>query len=297
MCTTCGCGDDGAVITPAGQAPADHHHTHDHHTHDHDHHTHDHAHVHTETVSLEQKVLAKNDLVAAENRRRLAEHDILAFNLTSSPGAGKTTLLERTIRDLGRDRPIAVIEGDQETLLDADRIRRAGARAVQVNTGAGCHLDAEMVRRALEALDPDRGTLLFIENVGNLVCPAMFDLGEHSKVLVISVTEGADKPLKYPHMFAAAGVVIVNKIDLLPYVDFDVDVCSGHARSVNPDLDILALSATTGDGTAEWYGWITDLANPPERRMSQDSVDKTMCAGVDRESSAAQVGRRSTPVV
>ncbi|MDO3636617.1 hydrogenase nickel incorporation protein HypB [Mycolicibacterium arseniciresistens] len=304
MCATCGCGDDGAVITPAGQAPAHHHHTHEGHTHDvthsdHDH-THDqadHTHVHTETVSLEQKVLAKNDLVAAENRRWLAEHDILAFNLTSSPGAGKTTLLERTIRDLGRDRPIAVIEGDQETLLDADRIRRAGARAVQVNTGAGCHLDAEMVRRALEALHPDRGTLLFIENVGNLVCPAMFDLGEHSKVLVISVTEGADKPLKYPHMFAAAGVVIVNKIDLLPYVDFDVDVCAGHARSINPDLDILALSATTGDGTADWYAWIADLANQPKSDMSRELVDKTMSAGVDQKISAAQVGRRSTPAV
>ncbi|MCZ8381675.1 hydrogenase nickel incorporation protein HypB [Mycobacterium sp. CPCC 205372] len=288
MCATCGCGDDGAVITPAGQAPAHHHHTHA---------DHDHTHVHTETVSLEQKVLAKNDLVAAENRRWLAEHDILAFNLTSSPGAGKTTLLERTIRDLGRDRPIAVIEGDQETLLDADRIRRAGARAVQVNTGAGCHLDAEMVRRALEALHPDRGTLLFIENVGNLVCPAMFDLGEHSKVLVISVTEGADKPLKYPHMFAAAGVVIVNKIDLLPYVDFDVDVCAGHARSINPGLDILALSATAGDGTADWYAWIADLANQPKLDMSQDLVDKTMSAGVDQKISAAQVGRRSTPAV
>jgi hydrogenase nickel incorporation protein HypB len=286
MCATCGCGDDGAVITPAGQAPAHHHHTHDDHTHTHDHDTHhdqDHTHVHTETVSLEQKVLAKNDLVAAENRRWLAEHDILAFNLTSSPGAGKTTLLERTIRDLGRDRPIAVIEGDQETLLDADRIRRAGARAVQVNTGAGCHLDAEMVRRALEALDPERGTLLFIENVGNLVCPAMFDLGEHSKVLVISVTEGADKPLKYPHMFAAAGVVIVNKIDLLPYVDFDVGVCAGHARSINPDLDIITLSATAGDGTADWYAWIADLANWSTSDMSQELVDKTMSAGVDRD--------------
>jgi hydrogenase nickel incorporation protein HypB len=299
MCATCGCGDDGAVITMAGQAPAHHHpHTHDDHTHpDHTHPDHAHDHVHTETVSLEQRVLAKNDLVAAENRRLLAELDILAFNVTSSPGAGKTTLLERTIRDLGRDRPIAVIEGDQETLLDADRIRRAGARAVQVNTGAGCHLDAEMVRRALEALDPDRGTLLFIENVGNLVCPAMFDLGEHSKVLVISVTEGADKPLKYPHMFAAAGLAIVNKIDLLPYVDFDVDVCARHARSVNPGLDILALSATAGDGTADWYAWIANLANRPKSDMSQELVDKTMSAGVDQGISAAQVGRRSTPAV
>ena len=218
MCATCGCGDDGAVITLAGHHDHDHPHDHDHH-HDHD------GHAHTETVSLEQKVLAKNDLLAEKNRQWLAERRILAFNVTSSPGAGKTTLLERTIRELGVDRPIAVIEGDQETLLDAERIRAAGARAVQVNTGAGCHLDAAMVHRALETLDPTPGSFLFIENVGNLVCPALFDLGERSKVVVISVTEGTDKPLKYPHMFAAAGLVIVNKIDLLPYVDFDLEAC------------------------------------------------------------------------
>ncbi len=172
------------------------------------------GHTHTETISLEQKVLEKNDLLAEQNRQWLAGRGILALNVTSSPGAGKTTLLERTIRELTDDRPVAVIEGDQETLLDAERIRAAGARAVQVNTGAGCHLDADMVHRALHALDPEPASLLFIENVGNLVCPALFDLGEHSKVVVISVTEGADKPLKYPHMFAAAGLVIINKIDL-----------------------------------------------------------------------------------
>ncbi|MDT0551168.1 hydrogenase nickel incorporation protein HypB, partial [Streptomyces lonegramiae] len=143
---------------------------------------------------------------------------------------------------------VTVIEGDQETLLDADRIRAAGARAVQVNTGAGCHLDAAMIHRALESLDPAPGSVLFIENVGNLVCPALFDLGEHSKVVVVSVTEGTDKPLKYPHMFAAAGLVILNKIDLLPYVDFDVETCCRHARSVNPDVTILPTSATRGDG-------------------------------------------------
>lgn len=251
MCATCGCGDDSAVITLPG------------HEHDHDHgngHSHDHPHTRTETISLEQKVLQKNDLLAGQNRQWLARRRVLALNITSSPGAGKTTLLERTIRELRADWPVAVIEGDQETLLDAERIRTAGARAVQVNTGAGCHLDADMVHRALHALDPARDSLLFIENVGNLVCPALFDLGEHTKVVVISVTEGADKPLKYPHMFAAAGLVVVNKIDLLPYVDFDIEKCTGYARSINPGVNILALSATTGDGIGSWYDWIDSQA-------------------------------------
>lgn len=253
MCATCGCGQDGAVITLAG------------HDHPHDHppdHEHPHGdHQHTETVSLEQKVLAKNDLIAEQNRQWLAERGILALNITSSPGAGKTTLLERTIRELGANRTVTVIEGDQETLLDADRIRAAGARAVQVNTGAGCHLDAAMIHRALESLDPDPGSVLFIENVGNLVCPALFDLGEYSKVVVVSVTEGTDKPLKYPHMFAAAGLVILNKIDLLPYVDFDLETCCRHARSVNPGVTILPTSATRGDGLDAWYAWIDAQVN------------------------------------
>jgi hydrogenase nickel incorporation protein HypB len=263
MCATCGCGQDGATITLPG-----HEHRHDH-DHDHDH-PHDHA--HTETVILEQKVLAKNDLIAEENRQWLADRNILAFNLTSSPGAGKTTLLERTVRDLVSNRPVAVIEGDQETLLDAERIKAAGARAIQINTGAGCHLDAEMVRRALDALAPEPESLLFIENVGNLVCPALFDLGEDSKVVVVSVTEGADKPLKYPHMFAAAGLVIVNKTDLLPYVDFDLETCCGYVRSLNPDAEILPISATSGDGSARWYEWIESRANST---MSLTAVDKT----------------------
>src|SRR6202048_2109261 len=197
MCATCGCGDDGAVITLAGD---DHHHEHDH----------DHHHEHlpaTETISLEQKVLAKNDELAEANRKWLAQRNILAFNVTSSPGAGKTTLLERTIRELGTKRPVSVIEGDQETLLDAERIRATGCRVVQVNTGAGCHLDAEMTHRALETLQPEPDSLVFIENVGNLVCPALFDLGEQTKAVVISVTEGAVKPLMSPHMLAAAAFV------------------------------------------------------------------------------------------
>lgn len=260
MCATCGCGDDGATITSAGRGhPQDHTHAHDH-THSHDH-IHPHEHPHTETISLEQKVLAKNDVLAEQNRQWLAERGILAFNMTSSPGAGKTTLLERTIRHLGSQRQISVIEGDQETLLDADRITAAGARAVQVNTGAGCHLDADMIERALHTLAPDSGSLLFIENVGNLVCPALFDLGEHSKVVVISVTEGTDKPLKYPHMFAAAGLVLINKVDLLPYVDFDLDLCARHARSVNPGVEIVNVSATKGDGMDAWFEWIDARAN------------------------------------
>ena len=233
MCATCGCGDNTTTITVAGD-----------------------DHPHYETITLEQKVLAKNYQIAEHNRQSLVERGILALNVTSSPGAGKTTLLERTIRELGDDLPVAVIEGDQETLLDAKRIQAAGARAVQVNTGAGCHLDADMVHRALHALDPEPKSVLFIENVGNLVCPALFDLGEHSKVVVISVTEGQDKPLKYPHMFAAAGLVLINKIDLVPYVNFDLETCFGYARSVNPGVHILPISATRGDGLDAWYDWI-----------------------------------------
>ena len=191
----------------------------------------------------------------------MAERNILAFNVTSSPGAGKTTLLERTIRELQSRRPVSVIEGDQETLLDAERIRATGCRVVQINTGAGCHLDAEMTHRALETLQPEPDSLVFIENVGNLVCPALFDLGEQTKVVVISVTEGADKPLKYPHMFAAAGLVIINKTDLLPYVDFDLDMCVSHARSINPDVGIMPVSATTGEEMHLWYDWIDARAN------------------------------------
>lgn len=245
MCATCGCGADGPTITVPGAAPP-------HHDHDHDQ-TQDHAHTHT--VVLEHRVLAKNDALAEQNRRWLAQHRIVALNLTSSPGAGKTTLLERTVREL-RTSPVTVIEGDQETLLDAERIRATGVPAVQINTGAGCHLDAQMVGEAIKALNPPENSLLFIENVGNLVCPAMFDLGELTKVVIISVTEGADKPLKYPHMFAAAGLVVINKSDLLPYVDFDVDRCAGYARSVNPGVTIVTVSAKTGAGLGDWYRWI-----------------------------------------
>ena len=204
-------------------------------------------------MAIEEAILAKNDHLAEHNRSWFTARDITALNLMSSPGSGKTTVLERTIAELRTTRPVCVIEGDQETTFDADRIRRAGARAVQVNTGAGCHLDAPMVEQAVAALAPEPGAYLFVENVGNLVCPALFDIGEHAKVVIISVTEGQDKPLKYPHMFSAADLVLVNKTDLLPYVDFDLDAFGDFARQLNPGADILPVSAKSGAGMGEWY--------------------------------------------
>jgi len=210
----------------------------------------------TELVHFEHRLLAKNDSLAEKNRSWFRERAILALNLVSSPGAGKTSLLERTIRDLGAEFPISVIEGDQETANDSDRIRSAGARAVQVNTGTGCHLDADMIARGLAILAPENETTVMIENVGNLVCPALFDLGEFAKVVILSVTEGEDKPLKYPHMFRASSLMIVNKIDLLPYVNFDVDKCLAFARQVNPKIQVIRLSATQGQGLSNWYEWL-----------------------------------------
>jgi hydrogenase nickel incorporation protein HypB len=201
-------------------------------------------------------VLEKNDAMADQNRAWFAGREVLALNLVSSPGAGKTTLLERTIRDLKSEMSIGVIEGDQATARDGERIRAAGAPAIQVNTGAGCHLEADMVARAIRELKPAAGSLLLIENVGNLVCPAMFDLGEHAKVVILSVTEGEDKPLKYPHMFLAAVMLIINKTDLLPHVDFDLSLAAGYARDVNPQIKIISVSARTGEGLGEWYDWL-----------------------------------------
>lgn len=207
-------------------------------------------------VVLEQKVLARNDHLAEHNRTWLAERNIVAVNLMSSPGSGKTTLLERTIRELGG--AVSVVEGDQETEFDADRIRATGAPVVQVNTGAGCHLDADMLARALRSLDPAPGSVVFVENVGNLVCPALFDLGEQRRVVVMSVTEGADKPLKYPHMFATADVVLLNKTDLLPYVEFDAARFASSVRQVNERARVINVSATRGDGVSDWYGWLRE---------------------------------------
>jgi hydrogenase nickel incorporation protein HypB len=244
----------------------------DHHNHPHDPHEdngqHRHgnesraAHVHApgmdgrRMVRIEQDILAKNQRHADTNRRYLAERGVFALNLVSSPGSGKTTLLVRTVEALQHRLPVAVIEGDQQTGRDAERIRATGVDALQINTGKGCHLDAHMVGHALEQLQPVAEGVLFIENVGNLVCPAAFDLGEAHKVVVLSVTEGEDKPLKYPDMFHAADLLLLNKIDLLPYLEFDVDVCIDYARRINPKLAVLQVSATRGDGMAAWLAWI-----------------------------------------
>ena len=207
-------------------------------------------------VDIEMDVLAKNNQVAAHNRAHFAAAGIVALNLVSSPGSGKTTLLTQTLTQLGHSAACAVIEGDQQTTHDADRIRATGVPAIQVNTGKGCHLDAEMVHAAVHQLPAGKLSLLFIENVGNLVCPASFDLGERHKVAILSVTEGEDKPLKYPHMFAASRLMILNKIDLLPYVSFDVEACIAFARRVNPEIEVIALSATTGEGMPLWLAWL-----------------------------------------
>ncbi|MEL6977831.1 MAG: hydrogenase nickel incorporation protein HypB [Pseudomonadota bacterium] len=260
MCVVCGCGGDGAtIVSPNGQS-ADHHHHHDH-----GHQSHDAAgpaHSHApgldakRMIEIETDILSKNDRFAARNRARLAEEGAVALNLVSSPGSGKTTLLCATIAAIGARWPVAVIEGDQQTSNDADRIRAAGAPAVQVNTGKGCHLDAHMVGHAFEHFSDLSQRVLFIENVGNLVCPAAFDLGEVAKVAVLSVTEGEDKPIKYPDMFAASRLMILNKIDLAPHVDFDIDACEAYARRVNPEIEILRLSARTGEGMQAWLDWI-----------------------------------------
>jgi hydrogenase nickel incorporation protein HypB len=207
-------------------------------------------------LKIEQDILAKNDAYAAQNRKALAQRGIFALNLVSSPGAGKTALLVKTILALGDRFDISVIEGDQQTSHDAERIRATGAPAVQINTGKGCHLDAHMVAHAFARLDPPQGAILMIENVGNLVCPAAFDLGEAHKVVVLSVTEGEDKPLKYPDMFRRASLLLINKIDLLPYLEFDLELCVANAQRTNPDLGIIGVSAVTGAGIPAWLAWL-----------------------------------------
>ena len=298
MCVVCGCSDHrhedalGAAVLPARAQGQGHAHAHEHahghahaHTHAHDH-THDHGHAHADpraldldfganaarvsvpgmsserAIRLEADVLGANDTIARANRRHFDAHDVVAWNLVSSPGSGKTTLLVATIDALKRTHPrlpLAVIEGDQQTSHDADRIRATGVPAVQVNTGKGCHLDAPMVAAAFDRLHDGlgtRGSLLLIENVGNLVCPALWDLGERGKVAILSVTEGEDKPLKYPDMFAAATLMVLTKADLLPHLDFDVARCIDYARRVNPGIEVLLVSAKSGQGLEAWLRWL-----------------------------------------
>jgi hydrogenase nickel incorporation protein HypB len=269
VCDTCGCSDDAGVrVVVPGQSAELTPHTHGS-GHPHPHgsdHSHDSGHTHgvytppaSRTIAIERNLLEKNDDLAGHNRKWLAEHHLAVLNVMSSPGAGKTSLLERTIREADSGRTMCVVEGDQETAFDAERIKATGAPVVQINTGAGCHLDAGMLWRGLATLRPPDGSLLFVENVGNLVCPALFDLGEAAKVVIISVTEGDDKPLKYPHMFAAADLVVINKTDLLPYVDFDVERCITDARRVNPGVTALPLSVRSGEGLPVWYAWLDAL--------------------------------------
>ena len=273
MCTTCGCSDthDVRYTVPGAHAHGTDGHGHDHaHPHEHDHdHGHSHPHplpadayaalhsgVHGRTIALEREILAKNQALAERNRGWFEGREVLALNLMSSPGSGKTTLLERTLRALRDEMRIYVVEGDQATTNDAERIRATGCPVIQVNTGTGCHLEADMLARGMQQLKPVPGSLVLIENVGNLVCPALFDLGERAKVVVLSVTEGDDKPEKYPHMFRACRLMLINKIDLLPHVRFDVDRCIAHARAVNPGIEVLRVSAETGEGMAAWYQWL-----------------------------------------
>lgn len=295
---------DGTVHTHSHDHSDQHAHSGHHHRHDHSHehrhadgtvhshpHDHDHEHDHRDDlqygagpaaanapgrsqarmVQIEQDILSKNDELAAVNRKRLAERGIFAVNLVSSPGSGKTTLLVRTIEALKGKHEVVVIEGDQETSYDADRIRSTGARALQINTGKGCHLDASMVGQAVQQLAPPAGCVLMIENVGNLVCPAGFDLGEAHRVVVLSVTEGEDKPLKYPEMFRRSTLMLLNKIDLLQYVDFDIAKCVEYARRVNPNIRVIELSATKGHGMADWLAWISEGV-ADARRARQDSI-------------------------
>jgi hydrogenase nickel incorporation protein HypB len=244
MCLNCGCSATGTAID-------DHHHVHEH--------AHDREHDHgSRTLRLEADLLAKNTRLAAANRVQFLASGVFVLNLVSSPGSGKTTLLERTLTELGAQLRFAVLEGDQQTSRDADRIAATGVPVRQINTGAGCHLDAHQVGHGIEAFDLSQTDLLMIENVGNLVCPAGFDLGEDHKVALLSVTEGEDKPVKYPHMFRAASLLLINKIDLLPHLDCDVERCKAFARQVNPQIEILEISCRSGAGLPAWYAWLAE---------------------------------------
>lgn len=244
MCDTCGCGSehDGFTIQKVDEeSNHSHGHTHEHE----DHHTHK---SEKKVLHVETDVLSKNNLLAERNRGFFEAKNIKAFNLVSSPGSGKTTLLEKLITELKSSKKIYVIEGDQQTSNDAKRIESAGAEAIQINTGNGCHLDAHMINHAVKKLDPQQNSIVFIENVGNLVCPALFDLGEATRIVIASTTEGEDKPMKYPTMFQSSQICVLNKTDLLPHLDFSVDEFKSHLSKVMPGLPLLPLSAKSGDG-------------------------------------------------
>lgn len=278
MCVTCGCSsneDEVKIIKIDGKTvhhshshyhgselhehSHSHEHGHEHHHHDHDH-THGHFHNHEpqnfKEIDLEKEILHKNDLLAERNKGYFEAKNIFAINLVSSPGSGKTSLLERTIADLKNEISFNVIEGDQQTTNDADRIAALNVPVIQINTGKGCHLDSEMIAKAVKELSPKEGSLMMIENVGNLVCPSMFDLGENSRVVIISITEGEDKPIKYPDMFYGSQVCVINKMDLLPYLKFDVEKLKDYAKKVNPNLQFFEVSAYTGQGMESWYNFL-----------------------------------------
>ncbi|MFN8257177.1 MAG: hydrogenase nickel incorporation protein HypB [Bacteroidales bacterium] len=262
MCTTCGCGETENISFHL-HLDHDHQHDHDHHHHhnnDHEHnHTHDHSHQHehehVKKISVEQDILLKNQLLAERNRGYFEAKNILALNIISSPGSGKTLLLEKTIHTI-KNNPVFVIEGDQQTSNDADRIKNTGTPVIQINTGTGCHLDAQMINHAFKQLEVKENSILFIENIGNLVCPSLFDLGEKFRVVMMSVTEGDDKPEKYPTAFLNAQVCIINKIDLLPYVDFSMEKAKKTALKVNPEIHFFELSAKTNQGMDNWITWL-----------------------------------------
>ena len=256
MCDTCGCSSgNGAVIYKPGDAAYHVHVGDDGHAHHH-HVSGNHDHANSRQVMVEQDVLLQNNLLAERNRGFFEAKNVLALNFLSSPGSGKTSLLEKTVPFIKPDCQISVIEGDQQTTRDAERIQALDVPVLQVNTGTGCHLDALMINRAVKEMNLADNSLLCIENVGNLVCPALFDLGEAMKIVVISVTEGDDKPLKYPTMFVEADICILNKTDLLPYVPFDAAVCRENASKVNHKLEWFELSAATGEGFDAWIGWL-----------------------------------------
>ena len=258
MCATCGCDSNASTsIRQIGETEHPHDHSHEHH-----HHDHDHPH-HKTVVEVEKDVLHENNLLAERNRGYFDAKNILALNLVSSPGSGKTSLLEKTLSDLKKEYTFYVIEGDQQTTRDADRIHATGTKVAQINTGKGCHLDAHMILHAVQGMKPAENAVLFIENVGNLVCPAMFDLGEKERVVIISVTEGDDKPIKYPDMFHSSTLCIINKTDLLPYVSFNVEKAKEYARQVNPSLEFIEVSCTTGEGMQQWYQWLKERTGVP----------------------------------